>query len=221
MEKQKDKDIQVSVHKMYQFLVSECRYGYTRNNHLMPSCAYEDVKHFLPEILSKDIDCALASAKQLCEECISSQLFTNFYDGEDDELGHRKEAIDFIEYLLEFINGIDSSFKPYNYDSYQENIKKADSIKYNLYKLKDKIEYLDPDSPTLEGEKDLITNQLNKQEIKDYLFSTILHADDSDIFYNRIYSYKEKHHNCEIIRITAPNEHEGEVYIIERECKED
>ena len=34
--------VKIDVHKLYQLLITELRYGYTRNNHLMPSSAYND-----------------------------------------------------------------------------------------------------------------------------------------------------------------------------------
>lgn len=217
MDKEKNKYIEVSVHDIYHFLIAECRYGYTRNNHLMPSCAYDDVKKFLPKILSQDVDCALATAKQLCEECISDQLNTNFYEGLDDEFGNRKEAIKFIEYLLDFINGVNGSFKPYNYDSYQDNIDRVNSMKYSLYKLNDKLEYLDIDSPSLKGEKTLLVKDLNQNKIEDYLFFKILKGKTTE--FNKINIYDEddpKKIKGKFLRITT-GKHKNEVYLIIKE----
>lgn len=211
MKKEKDNYIKVPVKNMYQLLLSECRYGYMRNNHLMPSCAYDDVKNFLPIMLSQDIDYALVTAKQLCEECISSQLNLNFYDGLDDEFGNRKEAIEFIEYLLDFIAGVDRSFKPYNYDSYQDNLDRVNSMKYSLYKVNDRLEI---DSLSLEGDKIPLIQGLNQNEIEHSLFFDILK--NKAIQFNRINIYDEEHPKKikgEFLRILT-GKHRNEVYLI-------
>ena len=218
MSEENKRCIEVSTNKMYQLLISECRYGYNRNNHLMPSGAYDDVKNFFPEIDIKDHECALATAKQLCEECISDQLNTNFYEGLDDEFGNRKEAIEFIEYLLDFVHKTEPSFKPYNYDSYQDNINRVNSMKYNLYKLNEKLEYLDIDSPSLKGEKTLIIKGLNRNDIEDHLFIDILGK--QEIEFNKIDIHDEENPRKikgRFLRILTPIDHKNEVYLIIKE----
>ena len=86
------KTINVSLKNVYQLLISEMRYGYRRNNHLMPSCGYDKVKTLVPQMYEVDKEYAIYTMKQLCEECISDQLSANFYDGEEDEHGNRAEA---------------------------------------------------------------------------------------------------------------------------------
>ena len=86
----------IELKDVYQLLISECRYGYTRNNHLMPDGAYDKVKKYIPEMYKIDEEYALYTLQQICEECISENLLTNFYDGYDDELGNRQRCIDFI-----------------------------------------------------------------------------------------------------------------------------
>ena len=71
MENIKDKTVSVSLSDLYQFLVSECRYGYTRNNHLMPWGAFRHVYEYLPLMVEADADRAIGTAKQLAEEAIS------------------------------------------------------------------------------------------------------------------------------------------------------
>lgn len=71
MENIKDKTVSVSLSDLYQFLVSECRYGYTRNNHLMPWGAFRHVYEYLPLMVEADVDRATGTAKQLAEEAIS------------------------------------------------------------------------------------------------------------------------------------------------------
>ena len=93
MAKIKKNVVNVEIHDLYQFMIAECRYGYKRNNHLMPGGAYDHVKEYLPEILKVNKDTALHTASQLCDECISEQLTANFYEGLDDEFGNRKDAV--------------------------------------------------------------------------------------------------------------------------------
>lgn len=129
------KKIEVSLKHLYWYLIETCRYGYTRNNHLMPSGAFDTCREFLPKIAEADSEYAVYIAKQLCEECISDELVTHFYDGIDDEHHTRAEAIKFIEYCLDFIHETDSSYKPYNYELYLENLKRDDDKIYDIYEI--------------------------------------------------------------------------------------
>ncbi len=119
--------IAVDATDLYRFLITDLRYGYSRNNHLMPSCAYDEVKKYLMLMKKKDPELAEHTATQLCEECISDQLSINFYDGLDDQHGNRKEALEFVDYCIDF-----TGKKPYNYSNYLDNIEKANNIKYKL-----------------------------------------------------------------------------------------
>lgn len=136
-----EKAVKVNLKDLYQFLISECRYGYTRNNHLMPDDAYDHIKEYLPKIAKKDKDYAIYVAKQLCEECISDQLVARFYDGEDDEFGNRKKAIDFINWCLDYINAdIDyvereKCWQPYNFNLFKENCDKDFEPRYKIYEI--------------------------------------------------------------------------------------
>ena len=98
------KMMNISLKNVYQLLISEMRYGYSRNNHLMPSCGYDNIKTLVPQMYEVDKEYAVYTMKQLCEECISDQLAANFYDGEDDEFGNRAEAIKFINWSIQWIN---------------------------------------------------------------------------------------------------------------------
>lgn len=112
--------VEVSLKDMYQMLIAECRYGYTRNNHLMPFGAYEHVKEYLPRMLAIDEDFALSTAKQLCEECISDELLIRFARHADDEFHNLRMACGFIRWLVDWINTNNTSHQksyiPYNYD---------------------------------------------------------------------------------------------------------
>ena len=125
--------VNVDVKDLYQMMICSCRYAYTRNNHLTPSSEYEKMLRLLTAMLDVDSDWAYTTAKQLCEECISDEICAKFYDGIDDEFGNRKESINFVNNLLAFIHNNDNRYKPYNYDSFKQNLAKDDLGRYNVY----------------------------------------------------------------------------------------
>ena len=135
------KTMNVSLKNVYQLLISEMRYGYRRNNHLMPSCGYDKVKTLVPQMYEVDKEYAIYTMKQLCEECISDQLAANFYDGEDDEFGNRAEAIKFINWSIQWINQHENNsnnWLPYNHDLFVTNLAKDDEPRYLVYELRGK-----------------------------------------------------------------------------------
>lgn len=139
------KTMNVSLKNVYQLLISEMRYGYRRNNHLMPSCGYDKVKTLVPQMYEIDKEYAVYTMKQLCEECISDQLSANFYDGEDDEYGNRAEAIEFVKWSLQWINQHEAEFGhksgdwlPYNHDLFEANLAKDNEPRYLVYELRGK-----------------------------------------------------------------------------------
>ena len=135
------KTMNVSLKNVYQLLISEMRYGYRRNNHLMPSCGYDKVKILVPQMYEVDKEYAVYTMKQLCEECISDQLATNFYDGEDDEFGNRAEAIKFISWSVQWLNQHENNsnnWLPYNHDLFVANLAKDDEPRYLVYELRGK-----------------------------------------------------------------------------------
>lgn len=139
------KTMELPLKDVYQLLVSELRYGYRRNNHLMPGCGYDKVKTFVPQMYEVDKEYAVYTLKQLCEECISDQLTTNFGDGEDDEYGNRAEAIEFVKWSLQWIHQHetdqrydDSAWLPYCYDSFLDNLAKDNEPRYLVYELRGK-----------------------------------------------------------------------------------
>ena len=135
------KTMNVSLKNIYQLLISEMRYGYRRNNHLMPSCGYDKVKTLVPQMYEVDKEYAVYTMKQLCEECISDQLAANFYDGEDDEFGNRAEAIKFINWSIQWINQHESNsnnWLPYNHNLFVANLAKDDEPRYLVYELRGK-----------------------------------------------------------------------------------
>ena len=126
--------VEIKSKDLYQFLLTDCRYGYTRNNHLMPDGAYRHVHEYLPELLKADKEMAISTAKQLCEECISMEL-VQFSDGIDDSRGNRTGALQFISEMIKFVteNSDDKHWKPFNYDSYEANSDLDDKPRYDIY----------------------------------------------------------------------------------------
>lgn len=165
-----EKNVKINLKDLYQFLICECRYGYTRNNHLMPSGAFEHVKEYIPKIAEQDIDFAVHTVKQLCEECIFNQLVTNFFDGEDDEFGNRKEAIEFIDWCYKYVNDLET-WTPYNYQQYVTNYQKNFEPRYNIYEI-------------VNGEKNLLTKEpLGEAHYLDFIF--IYSGNYNDFTYRR------------------------------------
>ena len=126
-----------------QLLLFECRYGYIRNNHLMPTEAYDKVKKYIPEMCRIDRDYTLHTLQQICEECISLNLLTNFYDGYDDEFGNRQRSIDFVKWCLEYVkNNGQQDYVPYNFDSFKEALEQENKPKYLVYEVSNDIRTL-------------------------------------------------------------------------------
>ena len=135
------KTMNVSLKNVYQLLISEMRYGYRRNNHLMPSCGYDKVKTLVPQMYEVDKEYAVYTMKQLCEECISDQLSANFYDGEEDEHGNRAEAIEFVKWSIQWVNQHENNsnnWLPYNHDLFVANLAKDNEPRYLVYELRGK-----------------------------------------------------------------------------------
>lgn len=128
-----DAKVELNVKDVYQLLVANLRYGYTRNNHLMPSCAYEQTKRIINDFLKVDENYAINTLKQICDECISDEICINFYDGVDDECGNREESIQFVWWCIKTINEHIPGWRPYNFDRFENNIAKDD---LNLYSVK-------------------------------------------------------------------------------------
>lgn len=117
----KKKDcVEIGIKDAYQMLIAELRYGYTRNNHLMPCGAYAHVKEYLPVMEEANPEWALKTAQQAAEECISDELSIRLT--EEDESKNRKLSIEFVGYLVDWIckheNG--HMYMPYNYDHFVE-----------------------------------------------------------------------------------------------------
>lgn len=127
------KTVPVQIKDLYQLLLAECRYGYSRSNHLMPYGAYDHVKTYLTALCDTDHDMGIQTAQQLCEECIE-YLWMHFPDGIEDDNGNRKGAIEFIQYLIDFVQkNHQDNWIPYNFTNYISNVAKDYEPKYSIY----------------------------------------------------------------------------------------
>ena len=68
------KKLELDLKDVYQLLIDECRYGYSRNNHLMPGSAYDKVKCIVPAMYEVDKEYAIYTLKQICTECIGLEI---------------------------------------------------------------------------------------------------------------------------------------------------
>jgi hypothetical protein len=59
------KTMELNLKDVYQLLIGDLRYGYRRNNHLMPGCAYDRVKELIPQMYKVDKDYAVYTLKQI------------------------------------------------------------------------------------------------------------------------------------------------------------
>jgi hypothetical protein len=209
----KEKKVYVDLHDLYQFLISECRYGYKRNNHLMPGGAYDHVKEYLPKMLKANKDMALHTARQLCEECISDQLTANFYEGLDDEFGNRKEAVEFVNWCMEWIrtnSGSDAEctcHTPYNYDIFESNLTREEELKYRVFEI-DKFE---EDADVI---REITTEPVSKNDADNVLFLQELGVTSGVTNHIVIRDQHSRYIVGELVRIVEPESHKGHVYSI-------
>ena len=135
-------EIKVNTKDLYQLLIGNLRYAYTRNNHLMPSSAFDQTLRILKDMLQAYPKEAVMTSKQICEECISLQIMENFSEGVDDEYHNLKASRKFVNDLLDLIHAsLDESalWYPYNYDLFLKNLELDDSPRYRFYNSKNKI----------------------------------------------------------------------------------
>ena len=211
--------VKIDVHKLYQLLITELRYGYTRNNHLMPSSAYNDAADLLDRMLEADEGVAVRTAKQLCEECIGDELAMRFSEGLEDDFGNRKAAIDFIEYLLDFVRKREPGYKPYNMYMYDDNMKRSEDMRYSVFSIKD-AESFDAFSHEVPKDRELLKGGLKLDEAYEYLFSTVLGMKNEDVSFNVMKIFGGIYGNLIVgkeLRICEPERHKGKVYLILKE----
>ena len=211
--------VKIDVHKLYQLLITELRYGYTRNNHLMPSSAYNDAADLLDRMLEADEGVAVRTAKQLCEECIGDELAMRFSEGLEDDFGNRKAAIDFIEYLLDFVRKREPGYKPYNMYMYDDNMKRSEDMRYSVFSIKD-AESFDAFSHEVPKDRELLKGGLKLDKAYEYLFSTVLGMKNEDVSFNVMKIFGGIYGNLIVgkeLRICEPERHKGKVYLILKE----
>lgn len=211
--------VKIDVHKLYQLLITELRYGYTRNNHLMPSSAYNDAADLLDRMLEADEGVAVRTAKQLCEECIGDELAMRFSEGLEDDFGNRKAAIDFIDYLLDFIRKREPGYKPYNMYMYDDNMKRSEGMRYSVFSIKD-AESFDAFSHEVPKDRELLKGGLKLDKAYEYLFSTVLGMKNEDVSFNVMKIFGGIYGNLIVgkeLRICEPEMHKGKVYLILKE----
>ena len=169
--------INISINDLTRMLISECRYGYTRNNHLMPSCAYNDSLKAIKAIAEEDLEASLRCSKKLCEECISDELANRFFDGLEDDCGNLNDSLDFVEDLLEHIHKTEMEWKPYNYDTYLSIKDKILNNKYDLYEVDD----FDVELTNLKEKGKLVKGALTYNETLNKIFEGF----EDTLFYNK------------------------------------
>lgn len=84
--------VSVGCKDLYQMLIESCRYGYTRNNHLMPDGAFEHCRTYLPRLKRVWGEHADHVAKQLAEEAIG-QLIMDAFDDDSKKFSFFQEGI--------------------------------------------------------------------------------------------------------------------------------
>ena len=213
------KKVEIEAHDLYEYLLNECRQGYTINNHLMPNDAYVRCYKYLPILFKVEPDFGLIAARQLCEECISRELTLHFCDGDDDKNGNRAKSIVFIKWLLRWLseNGY-PYYCPYNYDLYLKNIAIDDKPQYLVSEL---FGY-DSDSHTYKEAKLLNNGQpLSKNKYVNYLFVDVCGAKEGqDIAYNTISLNKNnKYYGKMVKHFYHMNEPINRVFLVEKQEK--
>ena len=81
--KAKGHTVSIDSKDLYQYMIAECRYGYTRHNHLMPWGAFNHCYTYLPKLAKTDKECAARTATQLAEEAISELRMRTFGKNEE------------------------------------------------------------------------------------------------------------------------------------------
>lgn len=186
------KGIIIEPKRLYRLLAWGCRYGYTRNNHIMPDGAFSLCKELLPKLLKADKDAAIRTAEQLCDECISDQLASRFYDGDDDDSGNRRKSIEFVQWLLCWIKEQSSiDYKPCNYAFFLENVALDDKPQYIVKEL------FGFDAASRKWKSSKVLNKsglLTKKNYFDFIINDVCGLEKGDQFaFNRFEIHKKKH----------------------------
>lgn len=154
--------LEIEPKTLYQLLVSEERYGCSRNNHLMPMGAFDNIKEVLPQFYKLDNITGIATAKQICEEIIN-ELNYRFFDGLDDEFNNREDYLDMILWLLDFVVNNIGEWKPYNWDTYLRQLSLDCEKRYYI--------------EDMDTKEQLSKGKVSKKELIDVIMKDILNAD--------------------------------------------
>lgn len=186
-----EKTVKVGLKTLYQLMISDLRYSYTRNNHLIPSGTYPETKKLFEDMFNVDDDYAIYTLKQICEECISMELVPNFYDGIDDDYGNRRASIDFINWCLATIKEkTGEDWKPYNYNNFVDNVAIDAKPLYDVEFHKNGVDVL----LTKEA-------KVSKNDIFELVFKTLNADPEKGITYNKIRVDEEDKKDAFIIRL--------------------
>lgn len=179
-----EKEVGVTPKVLYQLLICACRYGYMRNNHLMPDGAFLKCKELLPKQFQVDQKMALHTARQLCEECISDELLAHFYSGDEDSSGNRQKAINFVYWLMTWIREHgDDAFKPFCYDRFLENVAIDDKPQYTVKELFG----FNFETKKWSSSKTLNKGKpLSKNEYLNFIIEDVCGLKDGSVSYNKI-----------------------------------
>lgn len=101
-EAKKKENVAVDCGDLYQMLIAECRYGYSRNNHLMPAGAFGHCREYLPKMAKVSVDAACHTANQLADEAISEITGHRAdVDGAKDRISFFQKGLDDVPVKLE------------------------------------------------------------------------------------------------------------------------
>lgn len=103
----KKKKVSIYPVDLYRFLIEGNRYGFTRNNHLMPGGAFDACRHYLPALFEADEDIGLSTARQLAEEAIEQLRYDSFAEDKRRFSVKIKEKGEWRETKLEFSPNMD------------------------------------------------------------------------------------------------------------------
>ena len=125
----------IGLKDLYQLLIAELRYGFTRNNHLMPDGAFAHTKHYIDGMWREDQSYAIRTLSQAVEETISEFVLRmpfNSSEGFSNEL--QNSYINFIVWGLDrlvYWTDVWTMRKyVYNLDSFTRTLKEYDKLDY-------------------------------------------------------------------------------------------
>ena len=121
--------MEVNTKTLYQLLIAELRYGFTRNNHLMPGGAFSHCEAYIPQMYEVDKEMALVTVEQAAEETINEFRMLFYIDDKADNLNYNrqetyKEYKEFIMWCLKYIAEKENLRYIYNIDGFITTLEK-------------------------------------------------------------------------------------------------